>query len=81
MSYKEQLEKAKQELATLSTKKAVIEEKIKNLAESLNLDLTKDLTPQIDALRKSTEEQKKTLMEELESITKELESLDEQSSR
>ena len=77
MSYQEHLERAKEELSFLSTRKAVLEEKIKGLVESLNLDISKDLTPQIQELQKSLEEKKEKLTKELENSLKKLEELDE----
>lgn len=76
MDYKSHLEKAKQELAALTTQKAVLEEKVRGLVESLGLDGSKPLEPQIEALTSELEQKKSQYVTELDSILKELEALD-----
>lgn len=75
MDYKSHLEKAKQELASLTTQKAVLEEKIKGLVQTLGLDPGKDLGPQIQELQSTLEQKKTQLCTELDSILKQLEAL------
>ena len=76
MDYKSHLEKAKQELASLTTQKAVLEEKVRGLVESLGLDASKPLEPQIEALHVELEQKKAQYVTELDNILKELEALD-----
>lgn len=75
-NYQELAKKSSQQLESLKIQKGTLQEKIKNLAESLDLDPSKDLLSQIKELKESLESKRKEQQSKLDELVKQLNEID-----
>lgn len=75
MDYQTLYNQYSEELNTLKSQKAVIDSKIKELAEQLNLDINSPLDSQVAKLKLDLEDKKSSMESELEKLVEELEAI------